>query len=137
MVIANGKIAHPVQAIRRPGARCTWFLAETTPAASRKQWIAGHLNPQGALSVDAGAVKALRQGRSLLPAGVTAVEGRFQRGDPVRVLDPAGAEIAVGLSAYADEDARRIIGHKSGDIAEILGYGGRDEMIHRDDLVLR
>ncbi|WP_298724278.1 glutamate 5-kinase [uncultured Ferrovibrio sp.] len=136
MVIANGKVMHPVKSIR-DGGRCSWFLAEGTPSAARKQWIAGHLNPQGSITVDAGAVKALKQGRSLLPAGVTDVEGRFQRGDLVRVLDPEGIEIAVGLSAYADEDARRIKGHKSGDIAEILGYGGRDEMIHRDDLVLR
>lgn len=136
MVIANGKQMHPVQAVR-DGGPCTWFLATGTPGAARKQWIGGHLNPQGTLSVDAGAAKALRSGRSLLPAGVVAVDGRFQRGDPVRVVDPDGSEIAVGLSAYADEDARRIMRHKSGDIAEILGYRGRDEMVHRDDLVLR
>lgn len=136
MAIASGKIMHPVQAIR-DGARCTWFLAQGTPATARKQWIAGQLNAQGTLTVDEGAAKALRSGRSLLPAGVTGVEGRFQRGDPVRVVNGEGAEIAVGLSAYTDEDARRIRGHKSGDIADILGYRGRDEMIHRDDLVLR
>ena len=138
MAIASGKILHPVRAIRdSSGARCTWFLAQGTPATARKQWIAGQLNTQGMLIVDDGAAKALRSGRSLLPAGVTGVEGRFQRGDPVRVVNGDGAEIAVGLSAYADEDARRIQGHKSGDIADILGYRGRDEMIHRDDLVLR
>jgi glutamate 5-kinase len=136
MVIANGKHLHPVRRVRE-GGRCTWFVAAGTPGAARKQWIAGHLNPQGSVAVDAGAAKALRGGRSLLPAGVTAIEGRFQRGDLVRVVDAEGVEIAVGLSAYADEDARRIVGHKSGDIAEILGYRGRDEMIHRDDLVLR
>src|SRR3546814_483936 len=134
MVIASGKIVHPVQAIR-DGRRCTWFRAQGTPATARKQWISGHLAPQGTLMVDAGAAKALRSGRSLLPAGVTGVDGRFQRGDPVRVVNGDGAEIAVGLSAYTDEDARRIKGHKSGDIADILGYRGRDEMIHRDDLV--
>lgn len=136
MVIANGKRLHPVRAIR-DGGRCTWFQAQSTPAAARKQWIAGHLNPLGTLAVDDGAIRALRQGRSLLPAGVTAVDGRFQRGDLVRVVDAAGTEIGVGLSAYADEDARRIKGHKSGDIEAILGYRGRDEMIHRDELVLR
>jgi glutamate 5-kinase len=136
MAIASGKIMHPVRAIRE-GRRCTWFLARETPAAARKQWIAGHLAPLGTLVVDAGAARALRAGRSLLPAGVMEVEGRFQRGDPVRVVNGEGREIAVGLSAYADEDARRIKGHKSGDIADILGYRGRDEMIHRDDLVLR
>jgi glutamate 5-kinase len=136
MVIANGKTLHPVQSMR-DGGRCTWFHAHSTPAAARKQWISGHLNPQGTLTLDDGAVKALRSGRSLLPAGVTAVDGRFQRGDLVRVCTADGTEIAVGLSAYADEDARRIKGHKSGDIEEILGYRGRDEMIHRDELVLR
>src|SRR5690606_8483288 len=98
MVIASGKIAHPVRAIRE-GRRCTWFLAQGTPAAARKQWISGHLAPQGTLMVDPGAAKALRSGRSLLPAGVTGVDGRFQRGDPVRVVSGDGAEIAVGLSA--------------------------------------
>lgn len=136
MVIANGKQMHPVKNIRE-GGRCTWFHAHSTPAAARKQWISGHLNPQGTLTLDDGAVRALRSGRSLLPAGVTAVDGRFQRGDLVRVCTADGTEIAVGLSAYADEDARRIKGHKSGDIEEILGYRGRDEMIHRDELVLR
>lgn len=136
MVIANGKQMHPVQAVR-DGGRCTWFHAHSTPAAARKQWIAGHLNPQGTLILDDGAVAALRSGRSLLPAGVTQVDGSFQRGDLVRVCTTDGTEIAVGLSAYADEDARRIKGHKSGDIEEILGYRGRDEMIHRDELVLR
>ena len=136
MVIANGKQMHPVKNIR-DGGRCTWFHAHATPSAARKQWIAGHLNPQGTLTLDDGAVKALRSGRSLLPAGVTHVDGHFQRGDLVRVCAMDGAEIAVGLSAYADEDARRIKGHKSGDIEDILGYRGRDEMIHRDELVLR
>lgn len=136
MIIANGRKTHPVAAIQK-GQRCTVFLGQGTPAAARKQWIAGHLNAQGAITIDAGAARALRQGRSLLPAGVTAVKGRFQRGDAVQVLNEDGQELAVGLIAYADEEARRIAGHKSGEIAEILGYGGRHEMIHRDDLVLR
>lgn len=136
MAIANGKTLHPIATMLKTG-RCTWFHPAATPAAARKQWIAGHLNAQGSLTVDAGAARALRQGRSLLPAGVTDLSGRFQRGDAVTVRDPEGAEIAVGLSAYSIEDARLILGHKSGDIEAILGYRGRDEMIHRDDLVLR
>ncbi len=136
MVIANGKKQHPIRHLAETG-HCTWFRASGSPAAARKQWIAGHLNAQGMLTIDAGAAQALRKGRSLLPAGVTAVHGRFQRGDAVQVVDAEGTLIAQGLSAYADEDARRIIGHKSNEIVALLGYAGRDEMIHRDDLVLR
>ncbi|MBP7670063.1 MAG: glutamate 5-kinase [Ferrovibrio sp.] len=136
MVIANGKKLHPIRQILE-GGRCTWFRASGSPATARKQWIAGHLNAVGMLTIDAGAAQALKRGRSLLPAGVTAVHGRFQRGDAVQVVDAEGNLIAQGLSAYADEDARRIAGHKSHEIEALLGYAGRDEMIHRDDLVLR
>ena len=136
MVIASGKVMHPVAAVGT-GARCTWFVPGATPLTARKQWIGGALKPAGALVIDAGAVKALRSGKSLLPAGVVAVEGRFERGDAVIVRGPDGQELARGLSAYSDADARRIIGHKSGEIEPLLGYRGRDEMIHRDDLVLR
>ena len=83
-----------------------------------------------------GAVAALRRGRSLLPAGVKGVEGEFQRGDAVSLKTADGAEAARGLVAYSAKDARRIVGHKTGEIELILGYRGRDEMIHRDDLVL-
>jgi glutamate 5-kinase len=102
----------------------------------RKQWIAGLLKPAGTLHVDEGAAKALRGGKSLLPAGVTKVEGRFDRGDAVLVKDAAGSELARGLSAYSSEDARRVQGRRSQDLEAILGYRGRDELIHRDDLVL-
>ncbi len=136
MAIANGKRLHPIQHLAETG-HGTWFRAAGSPATARKQWIAGHLNALGVLTIDAGAAQALRRGRSLLPAGVTAVHGRFQRGDAVQVVDGEGILIAQGLSAYADEDARRIAGHKSHEITDILGYAGRDEMIHRDDLVLR
>ena len=135
MVIADGKVERPLAAIEA-GARCTWFVAPSTPLTARKQWIAASIKPLGALTVDAGAVNALASGKSLLPAGVTALEGAFDRGDAVAVLDSSGVEIARGLSAYSSDDARRIIGHRSRDIEAILGYRGRDEMIHRDDLVL-
>jgi len=118
------------------GARCTWFLPSGTPAAARKQWIAGSLRPSGLLVIDEGALRALRSGKSLLPAGVVAARGRFERGDTVGVLTPDGVEVARGLVAYSDVDAARIMGHKSSDIEAVLGFRGRDEMIHRDDLVL-
>jgi glutamate 5-kinase len=135
MAVADGRRLHPLSAIAE-GARCSWFLPAATPRNARKKWIAGALKPVGSLIVDDGALKALAGGKSLLPAGVVAVEGSFDRGDAVRVLDCAGREVARGLSAYSAGDARRIKGHKSREIEALLGYRGRDEMIHRDDLVV-
>lgn len=135
VLIAKGKTHHPLAAIR-DGARATRFHPSTTPAAARKRWIAGGLKVQGTLRVDAGAVKALASGKSLLPAGVTAVEGRFERGDAVKLCGPDGREVGRGLAAYSDADARAIAGRRSAEIAAILGYRGRDAMIHRDDLAL-
>ncbi|HEX5649378.1 MAG TPA: glutamate 5-kinase [Steroidobacteraceae bacterium] len=135
MCIAVGRETHPLQRIDA-GARCTWFVAQTSPRTVRKQWIAGLLKPAGTLHVDAGAATALRGGKSLLPAGVTHVDGRFDRGDAVVVRGPDGVDLARGLSAYSSDDARRVCGRRSQEIEAILGYRGRDEMIHRDDLVL-
>jgi glutamate 5-kinase len=135
MCIAKGEREHPLKAIE-DGGRCTWFVPSSTPMATRKQWIAGTLRPAGAIGVDAGAVTALMGGKSLLPAGVTGTAGRFERGDTVSVLAPDGTEIARGICAYSDADAARIMGRRSLDIEAVLGFRGRDEMIHRDDLVL-
>ena len=135
MVIADGNAMRPLSAIEA-GARCTWFVASANPRAARKQWIGGILRPRGSLTVDGGAQAALAAGKSLLPAGVVAVEGNFERGDPVTVKGPDGSELGCGLCAYSGDDARRIMGHKSREIGDILGYRGRDEMIHRADLVL-
>ena len=135
MCIAAGAQPHPLRRIEE-GANCTWFLPTATPAAARKQWIAGTLRPSGALIVDAGAVRALFEGRSLLPAGVTAARGRFDRGDTVSVFTSDGLEIARGIVAYSDGDTARIMGRRSSEIGDLLGFRGRDEMIHRDDLVL-
>ena len=135
MVIAAGREPHPLARIEA-GARATWFLADGSPVAARKQWIAGTLKPAGEIAVDAGAARALGQGRSLLPAGVTAVSGRFDRGDAVVVRGPDGREIARGLCAYSSADAERLCGRQSAELEALLGYRGRDEMIHRDDLVL-
>lgn len=135
MAIADGRRLNPLKAVDE-GARCTWFLASVEPRTARKRWIAGSLKPAGRLLVDAGALKALKSGKSLLPAGVTGVEGRFERGDAVLVCDPAGQEVARGLAAYSAADARLIAGHKSREIEAILGYRGREELIHRDDLVV-
>jgi len=135
MAIARGDIANPIAALAA-GGRCTWFQPAPDGRNAWKSWIAGSLAPQGVLLVDEGAARALRQGRSLLPAGVRAVEGQFQRGDAVSVRATTGEELARGLSAYDAADAQRIAGHRSAEIEALLGWRGRDELIHRDDLVL-
>ncbi len=135
MAIALGQRDNPLAALL-DGARCTWFLAAPEGRTARKRWIAGSLAPLGTLTVDAGAARALARGSSLLPAGVRAVAGSFERGDPISVRDDAGREVARGLSAYDAEAARLIAGHRSEELEAILGWRGRDEIIHRDDLVL-
>jgi len=135
MIIASGHVAHPLKAIA-DGAPCSWFLTPANPVTARKKWIAGSLEPRGALVIDAGAVKALRGGKSLLPAGVTRIEGAFERGDAVIVRGPDGAEVGRGLIAFDAADADKIKGRSSADIPALLGFSGRAEMIHRDDLVL-
>ena len=135
LCIAKGAEPHPLKRIEE-GARCTWFVPSSTPMATRKQWIAGTLKPAGAIAIDDGAVRALMGGKSLLPAGVTRALGRFDRGDTVSIIAPDGTEVARGICAYSDSDAARIIGRKSADIEKALGFRGRDEIVHRDDLVL-
>jgi glutamate 5-kinase len=136
MCIATG---HPLNPLKRveAGARCTWFVPGATPVAARKGWISGSLKPAGRIQVDAGAAAALRRGRSLLPAGVTGAEGAFERGDAVDVTDSGGQVLARGLAAYSRADVLRIMGRRSSEIEQLVGFRGRDEIIHRDDLVLR
>jgi glutamate 5-kinase len=135
MGIALGKRDNPLMALEQ-GARVTWFVPQGSPASARKRWIASTVQPAGSVVVDDGAAAALARGKSLLPAGVVSVDGEFDRGDAIRVLDKAGRELARGLSAYSATDARAIQGRKSAEIAELLGYRGRDELIHRDDLAM-
>jgi len=135
MVIASGKLLNPLNALQTTGI-ATWFLARSDPVTARKRWIGGTLEPRGAVTVDAGAATALASGKSLLPAGITRVDGHFERGDAVVIRDAAGVEIGRGLTAYGHAEAAAIIGRKSSEIAEILGYLGRPELIHRDDMTL-
>ncbi|NNM70893.1 glutamate 5-kinase [Enterovirga aerilata] len=135
MLIADGRPKNPLRRVLE-GARCTWFLTGSSPATARKTWIAGALETKGALAVDAGAARALLGGASLLPIGVTGLEGAFARGDAVLVRDPDGRILGRGLVAYDAEEAGRILGRSSREIEAILGYPGRAEMIHRDDLAL-
>ncbi|MEQ9490437.1 MAG: glutamate 5-kinase [Alphaproteobacteria bacterium] len=134
-VIGLGSVLHPLRNLQE-GARSTWVVPSVKPLAARKKWIAGSLNASGAIVIDAGAVKALSSGRSLLPAGVTSVSGSFDRGDAIRILDPERRTIGTGLCAYSSEEATLIAGHQSSEIPGLLGYEGRTAMIHRDDLVL-
>ncbi len=134
MVIAKGAVENPLRAIEH-GAATTWFLAQTTPQAARKGWITS-MKPKGALTLDAGAARALSGGKSLLAAGVTGVSGTFERGDPIDILDPDGKTLGRGLVAYSAAETLQIKGRKSGEIAAILGYQGRPALIHRDDMAL-
>lgn len=136
VVVARGDIERPLEAVQA-GARATLFLPVSTPERARKAWIAGRLKPAGSLTVDDGAAAALAAGKSLLPAGVTAVTGAFRKGDPVSVTDPAGRMIAQGLIAYDAEEAARITGRKTPDMETILGYRGPAHLIHRDDLAMK
>ena len=136
MVIALGKVLHPLAALSDPATRATWFLAPSDPVAARKRWIGGTLEPRGVLVLDAGAVAALEAGKSLLPAGVKRVEDNFERGDAVIIRAPDGRDLGRGLTAYGRADAERIVGRKSAEIAGLLGYEGRAEIVHRDDMAL-
>ena len=135
MVITRGDKEHPVRVLEE-GARCTWFLPQSTPLAARKEWIAGSLKPLGTVVIDGGAENALAAGKSLLPAGIVTVEGNFGRGDPVKVRCVDGRQVAQGLTAYSSRDIDLIKGHKTSEIEGLLGYRGRDEVLHRDDMVM-
>lgn len=134
-VISQGVDAHPLRRLEK-GGQHTLFQAEGTPKSARKRWIADMLAPAGELVVDAGAATALKKGKSLLPAGVKAVSGAFARGDVVIVRNPEGEEIARGISAYSMKDAEKILGLHTEKLEEVLGFKGREEIIHRDDLVI-
>lgn len=136
MIIAKGMDDAPISALARDALRSTVFAAHGSTRTARKRWIQGSVRPRGTLIVDEGARKALEGGSSLLPVGVRAIEGTFARGDAVRIVTASGAPLGIGLCAYGDEDARKIAGRHSEEIPGILGYAGRNEMIHRDDLAL-
>lgn len=134
-IIASGLVERPVKALLN-GARCSIFRAQGTPAVARKQWLAGALDVKGILVIDAGAAEALREGNSLLPVGIAAVQGDFRRGDIVTLADGGGTELGRGLAEYSSSEASRLLGCRSEQIEERLGYRGRSVMIHRDELVL-
>ena len=135
MVIADGRVLHPLKAISE-GKPCSWFLTGSNPVSARKTWIAGALEPKGVLHLDAGAASAIRSGKSLLPAGVKRIEGVFERGDAVVMRAPDGGELGRGLIGYDSSETMLLAGRSSRDIVELLGYDGRAELIHRDDMAL-
>ena len=134
MAIMEGSVLRPLKALAEGAAR-TWFVAGADPQVARKRWI-NAMKTRGEIAVDAGAVAALRAGKSLLPAGVRSVSGGFGRGEPVSIIGPDGAALGKGLIRYTADEAKRIAGHKSGEIEGLLGYAGRAALIHRDDMVI-
>ncbi len=135
MIICEGRGMFPLKSLEN-GGDCTWFIPSGNPQTARKRWISGSLQSLGSVIVDDGAVAALERGRSLLPAGILRIEGTFQRGDAITIMKRDGSEFGRGLIAYSSKDATQIIGHKTGEIEDLIGYRGRDEIIHRDDLVI-
>lgn len=135
MVITSGKRLNPIAALSN-GERATWFTASSNAVSSRHKWISGQLEVTGNIQIDQGALKALRSGNSLLPAGVKMITGKFERGDVVAILDPDQKEVARGITAYSSQEAELIKGHKSAEIARLLGFEGRSEMVHKDYLAL-
>lgn len=135
MVITSGKELNPLRHFQE-SAKATWFISKADPIQARKAWIAGSLDHKGTITIDPGAEKALNKGNSLLPAGVTAIDGEFIRGDLVLIKNQAGEQLAHGMSAFTNVDAAKIIGKKSNELEAILGFSGRGELVHRDDMAL-
>lgn len=137
MILTKGSIDHPIQTLIEEKNKATVFVAKDNPVNSRKRWILAHITPKGQAIIDQGASKALLSGKSLLPAGVQSVAGEFERGDAINIVDENGKTLAIGLSAYNLEESQKIIGKKSEEFLSVLGYAGRDVLVHRDDLVLQ
>lgn len=136
LIITDGRTENPINALVSESIKSSLFCATPNDTNARKTWIGAHMNPKGSATIDAGALTALKNGKSLLPVGITSVTGAFVRGDVIEVKTQDGQKIAMGIAAYSAEDARQIMGKNSSDISDILGYIGRDELIHRNDMVL-
>mgnify|MGYP000854167302 FL=1 len=133
MVIANGNNKNPIKKILK-NKKCTWFLPRISKLDARKQWIIGSIAPKGEVIIDEGAVKAINNGKSLLPAGVKKVNGLFKKGDHILVKDQSNNECARGLASFSSIEIEKIKGSHSSKIKNILGYSSREEIIHKDDL---
>lgn len=134
-IITNGNVTNPLKKLFNGESKFTLFEAQVSPLTARKSWIVSGVNPKGEVEIDEGAATALSKGKSLLPAGATAIWGEFERGDLI-IIRTKNAEIARGLTAYSSNDAKRIFGKKTSEIEKILGYSGRSELVHRDNMVV-
>jgi len=134
MVIANGQKNRPIKEILEKN-NCTWFIPRVSKLDARKKWIIGSVSPKGALIIDNGAIQAIKNGKSLLPVGIKAIDGKFEKGDHIKVLDLNNKEYARGLSSFSSNEIDKIKGRQSNQIKKILGYSSKDEVIHKDDLV--
>ena len=132
-IITNSDKKNPLKNINKNNS--TLFHASKSPKSNRKQWILNHLHPSGSIILDTGAIRAIKNNKSLLPAGVTEIKGRFNRGDVISIVNNQNKKFGIGVIAYSSSDAKKIIGKNSREIKRILGYEGRDELIHKDDLV--
>ena len=132
-IISNANMLNPITSINK--FNCTWFYSSNNPKSSRKKWLLNHLHPSGTIIIDDGAEKAIYLNKSLLPAGVIDIKGRFNRGDVISVYNKKNKKIGIGVIAYDSNDAKKIIGKNSKDIVTILGFEGREELIHKNDLV--
>ena len=134
MAIANGNFINPIKKVIK-NEKCTWFLPKISKLDARKQWIIGSISPKGEVIIDHGAVKAIKNGKSLLPAGVKGISGAFEKGDHILVKDQNNIECARGLASFSSIEVEKIKGSHSKEIKNILGYSSREEIIHKDDLV--
>tara|TARA_B100002003_G_C13751639_1_gene374191 strand:- start:162 stop:572 length:411 start_codon:yes stop_codon:yes gene_type:complete len=134
MAIANGNFINPIKKIIE-NQKCTWFLPKISKLDARKQWIIGSIAPKGEVIIDHGAIKAISNGKSLLPAGVKKISGIFEKGDHILVKDQNNVECARGLASFSSNEIEKIKGSHSSEIKNILGYSSREEIIHKDDLV--
>ena len=134
MIIANGLHLNPITEIEKKN-NCTWFVSKISKLHARKKWIISSVSPKGELTIDDGAKKALINGKSLLAAGVKKVSGKFNKGDHIRIMDTKKKEFARGLSSFSSDEVKKIMGHHSNEIHEILGYVSKSEVVHKDDMV--
>ena len=134
MAIANGNILRPINELLKNN-KCTWFIPKVSTLHAREKWIVSSIGNNGKIFIDDGAVKALKNGKSLLPAGITKIEGKFAKGDNVLIVDNNGKDCARGLTSFSSDEIEKIKGLKTAQIEKILGYASKSEIIHRDDMV--
>ena len=134
MAIANGNINRPINEIIKSN-KCTWFIPKVSSLHAREKWIVSSIGDNGKIYIDDGAARALKNGKSLLPAGITKVEGKFEKGDNIMIVDKNGNDCAKGLTSFTSDEIKKIKGLKTDQIEKVLGYASKSEIVHRDDMV--